>query len=85
MGDMVNNEHAVMMMKGDQKMMGMMMEKGTMMKDNPELMHGMMGEMMKDGKIMGNMMEMMKDNVHRRERHILHLRDVAYYGILQLL
>jgi outer membrane lipoprotein-sorting protein len=62
MGDMVNNEHAVMMMKGDQKMMGMMMKKGTMMKmmnDNPEMMHGMMAEMMKDGKMMGNMVGMM--------------------------
>jgi hypothetical protein len=62
MGAMMNNEHAVMMMKGDQKMMGMMMEKGNMMKmmkDKPEMMHGMMGEMMKDGKMMGDMMEMM--------------------------
>ena len=63
MGRMMSNEHAMMMMKGDQKMMGMMMGEGDMMKmmkDKPEMMNNMMGEMMKDGKMMGNMMQMMQ-------------------------
>ena len=63
MNKMMSNEHAMMMMKGDQKMMGMMMGEGDMMKmmkDNPEMMNNMMGEMMKDGKMMGNMMQMMQ-------------------------
>ena len=62
MGNMMNNEHAMMMMKGDQKMMGMMMEKGNMMKmmkDQPDMTHNMMGDMMKDGEMMGMMMKMM--------------------------
>ena len=63
MNKMMSNEHAMMMMKGDQKMMGMMMGEGDMMKmmkDKPEMMNNMMGEMMKDGKMMGNMMQMMQ-------------------------
>ena len=63
MNKMMSNEHAMMMMKGDQKMMGMMMGEGDMMKmmkDKQEMMNNMMGEMMKDGKMMGNMMQMMQ-------------------------
>ena len=61
---MMKDNHAKMMMKGNQGMKDMMMGDGnmmSMMKDNPEMMKSMMGEMMKDGKMMGNMMKMMKE------------------------
>lgn len=61
---MMQNNHAKMMMKGNQGMKEMMMDdsdKMNMMKDKPEMMQNMMGEMMKDGKMMGTMMNMMKD------------------------
>lgn len=57
----MNNEHAKMMM-GQDGMNNMMTGEGNimkMMKDKPEMMHNMMGEMMKDGKMMRNMMQMM--------------------------
>lgn len=63
MDKMMSNEHAVMMMKGNQKMMDMMANEGNMMqmmKDRPEMMHQMMSGMMKDGNMMGHMMQMMQ-------------------------
>lgn len=61
MESMHNNEHAMQMMQGNQKMMGMMM-KGNgmkmMMKDSM-MTKNIMHSMMKDGKMMGNMMQMM--------------------------
>lgn len=62
MEKMMNSNHAKMMMQGNKDMMGMMMKDGgmmQMMKDNPDMMHNMMSGMMKDGKIMGHMMQMM--------------------------
>lgn len=62
MTKMMSNEHAMMMMKGNHDMMGKMMGDGNMMqmmKDKPEMMHDMMSDMMKDGKMMGHMMQMM--------------------------
>ena len=62
MNKMMSNEHAMMMMKGNKDMMGMMMKGDNMMqmmKDNPDMMHNMMSGMMKDGKMMGHMMQMM--------------------------
>ena len=59
---MMNDEHAKMMMKGHDGMKKMMMGDGNMMKmmkDNPDMMHNMMSGIMKDGKMMGHMMEMM--------------------------
>lgn len=64
MAKMMANEHAMMMMKGNHDMMGKMMGDGNMMqmmKDNPDMMHNMMSGMMKDGKMMGHMMQMMGD------------------------
>ncbi len=61
---MMKNDHAKMMIKGNKGMKDMMMGDGNimrMMKDQPEMMKSMMGEMMKDGKMMGNMMKMMKE------------------------
>lgn len=64
---MMQNNHAKMMMKGNQGMKEMMMDGDdmmnmmNMMKDKPEMMQNMMGEMMKDGKMMGTMMNMMKE------------------------
>lgn len=49
LAEMIGNEHAMMMMKGDQGMMKNMMGGSNMM------------EMMKDGKMMGNMMKMMHE------------------------
>lgn len=62
MGKMMSNNHAKMMMQGNKDMMGMMMEKDNMMqmmKDNPDMIHNLMSSMMKDGKMMGHMMQMM--------------------------
>lgn len=62
MTKMMSNEHAMMMMKGNHDMMGRMMGDGNMMqmmKDNPDMMHNMMSGMMKDGQMMGHMMQMM--------------------------
>jgi len=62
MGKMMSNEHAMMMMKGNTDMMSGMMGDGNMMKmmkDHPDMMHNMMSGMMKDGKMMGHMMQMM--------------------------
>lgn len=61
---MMKDNHAMMMMKGNQDMKDRMMGESRMMemmKDKPDVMHNMMGEMMKDGKMMGHMMKMMKD------------------------
>lgn len=63
MNMMMDNEHARMMMKGNEKMRDMMMEQGymmSMMKDNPDMMHNMMTRMMKDGTMMSHMMQMMQ-------------------------
>ena len=63
MNTMMDNEHAMMMMKGNEKMRGMMMNQGnmmSMMKDNPDMMHNMMSGMMKDGNMMSDMMQMMQ-------------------------
>lgn len=63
MENMQSNEHAMQMMKGDNKMMGNMMEgqgMQMMMKDSM-MMKNMMQSMMKDGKMMGNMMKMMHE------------------------
>lgn len=63
MSKMMSNEHAVMMIKGNQQMMDMMAAEGNMMqmmKDRPEMMHQMMSDMMKDGNMMGHMMQMMQ-------------------------
>ena len=62
MDKMMSNEHAMMMVKGNEKMMGMVMSGGNMinmMKDKPEMMHSMMTDILKDGKMMGHMMQMM--------------------------
>lgn len=62
---MMKDNHAKMMIKGDQGMKEMMMDKKgmmQMMKDKPDMMHNMMSDMIKDGKMMGHMMKMMKDN-----------------------
>lgn len=62
MNEMMNSEHAKMMMKGNAGMKDMMMGDGDivqMMKDQPEMMHNMMSGMMKDGQMMGHMMQMM--------------------------
>ncbi len=62
MNKMMSNEHAMMMMQGNEDMMGMMMKEDNMMqmmKDKPEMMHNMMGGMMKDGKMLAHMMQMM--------------------------
>lgn len=62
MEKMMSSKHAKMMMQGNKDMMGLMMKDGgmmSMMKDNPEMMHNMMSGIMKDGKMMGHMMQMM--------------------------
>jgi len=62
MESMMNSEHSKMMMKEHEGMKDMMMGDGemmNMMKDKPDMMHGMMSEMMKDEKMMGHMMQMM--------------------------
>lgn len=62
MTKMMSNEHAMMMMKGNHDMMGKMMDGGNMMQmmnDSPDMMHNMMSGMMKDGQMMGHMMQMM--------------------------
>lgn len=73
MSTMQDNDHAMQMMQGNKMMMGkmmkgqgiqMMMKDSTMMKQmmgNKQMMHSMMQGMMKDGKMMGNMMKMMSE------------------------
>ncbi len=64
MNTMMSNEHAQMMMKGNEGMKNMMMEGADMMgmmKGKPEMMHKMMSSMMKDKDMMTHMMKMMKD------------------------
>ncbi|MBK8503518.1 MAG: hypothetical protein IPL46_15675 [Saprospiraceae bacterium] len=59
---MMSNEHAMIMMQGNHDMMGKMMGDGNMMQmmeDNPDKMHNMISGMMKDGTMMGQMMQMM--------------------------
>ncbi|MDE3741086.1 hypothetical protein [Maribacter polysaccharolyticus] len=62
MQNMQASDHAMQMMKGDNQMMGKMMQGGMqmMMKDSMMMMN-MMQSMMKDGKMMGNMMRMMHE------------------------
>jgi len=63
MDSMPNNQHALQMMQGNEKMMGSMMQGGgmqMMMKDST-MMHSMMDGMMNDGKMMGTMMKMMHE------------------------
>ena len=64
MSKMMGNEHAMMMMRGNSEMMNMMMGEEkmmSMMKQNPEMMKNMMGGMMKDGRMMGQMLQMMHE------------------------
>jgi hypothetical protein len=63
MNKMMSNEHAMMMVQGNNEMMGMMMGEGNMvkmMKDKPEMMHNTMSGMMKDGTMMSHMLQMMQ-------------------------
>jgi hypothetical protein len=62
MTTMMSNNHAKMMMQGNKDMMALVMKEDNMMqmmKDNPDMMHNMMSNMMKDGKMMGHMTQMM--------------------------
>lgn len=69
MAKMMDDDNTQMMMKGNQRMMGMMMSDNedmkAMMKDNPEMMHGMMSNLMNmaeaDSSMCVHMMTMMKD------------------------
>tara|TARA_R110001592_G_scaffold64751_6_gene198896 strand:+ start:499 stop:987 length:489 start_codon:yes stop_codon:yes gene_type:complete len=69
MAKMMEDDHTQMMMKGNGDMMNMMMSDNadmkTMMKENPEMMHGMMSNMMNmadsDSSMCSQMMTMMKD------------------------
>tara|TARA_R110002049_G_scaffold191337_1_gene360269 strand:+ start:30529 stop:31038 length:510 start_codon:yes stop_codon:yes gene_type:complete len=63
MDNMQDNDHAMQMMKGNQKMAGNMMQGGgmQMMMQDSTMMKNMMQSMMKDGKMMGNMMKMMHE------------------------
>ncbi len=59
----MSDEHAKSMMMEQGGMQGGMMNAQKvmqMMQQKPEMMHGMMSEMMKDGKMMGHMMQMMQ-------------------------
>lgn len=63
MEQMQGSDHAMQMMQGNKKMMGTMM-KGQgmqMMMGDSTMMHSMMNGMMKDGEMMGEMMQMMHD------------------------
>lgn len=60
MENMQDNNHAMQMMKGNKKMMGMMMQgDGMQMMKDSMMTKNMMHSMMKDGKMMGSMMQMM--------------------------
>ncbi len=61
MENMQDNNHAMQMMQGNKKMMGMMMQgDGMQMMKDSMMTKNMMHSMMKDGKMMGNMMQMMQ-------------------------
>ena len=63
MANLQNDENAMEMMHGNNKMMGSMMQgegMQMMMKDST-MMHSMMNGMMNDGKMMGTMMKMMHE------------------------
>ena len=61
MGNIQGNDHAMQMMKGNQKIMGNMMTgQGTQMMMNDSLMSmNMIDSMIKDGKMMNHMMQIM--------------------------
>lgn len=69
MAKMMEDNHTLMMMKGNSDMMNMMLSNNEgmieMMKQNPELTHGMMSNMMNmaesDSSMCTHMMAMMKD------------------------
>ncbi|HEA23687.1 hypothetical protein LCGC14_1618710 [marine sediment metagenome] len=61
---MQENDHAIQMMRGNQKIMGNLIQDNgmkMMMKDSI-MMKNMMRSMVKDGKMMGNMMQMMHED-----------------------
>lgn len=62
MQQMQNNDHAMQMMRGNKSMMGMMMQGNgmNMMNDSTTSMN-MVHSIIKDGKMMGQMMRMMHD------------------------
>jgi hypothetical protein len=60
MGNMQGNDHAMQMMKGNQKIMGNMMQgEGIPMMNDSLMSKNMMQSMMKDGKMMHRMMQIM--------------------------
>jgi hypothetical protein len=63
MNNMQQNDHAIQMMQGNQKMIGNMMQgQGMqMMTKDSIMMKNIMQSMVKDGKMMGNMMQMMHE------------------------
>jgi len=63
MANLQNDENAMEMMQGNNKMMGSMIkgENMQMMMKDSTMMHSMMGTMMDDGKMMGTMMKMMHE------------------------
>lgn len=62
MGKMQESDHVIQMMKGDKKMMKMIMgAKGMQMTDKMENHQTIMKEMMNDGEMMGKMMKMMNE------------------------
>lgn len=64
MTKMQSNNHAMMMMSGNQDMMGHMMGQsnmGTMMQDHPEVMQNMMSNMLSNRQSTQQMMRMMQE------------------------
>lgn len=62
MNEMMANENAMMSMRGNQQMMGHMMDQGhmrTMMQENPDMQKTMMNNMMQNGAMMSQMMSKM--------------------------
>ena len=64
MNKMMSDNHAKMMIRENSDISNMMMNNNgmmSMMKDKPEMMHSMMKEMMRDGNMMSQMMNMMHE------------------------
>jgi hypothetical protein len=86
MDKMMENDHTQMMMNGNDDMMNMMMSDNTqlesMMKENPEMMHGIMSNMMNmadaDSSMCANMMIMMKDkrNIMGQMMEMMHKEGI---------